>query len=343
MIISGLSMGSPWSERARRSTNTILFPSVPGQASIDVETMYLAYETEDRKHRPSLFYRGTINSLNFDDTTDAEFASAAQAMDITGITFPDGLEIQGFYEFSDDQIMQMVANGYFSSEYDVPPEMQNFTMDVPVFVDVLVMNPRGANQDFPIVFVDVLNAHEADIDLESSGYDFVEALPVIDRSLEEEDVVYDSDADDVEFDEDLAEYNARVNDIFENEEFEAANESTLVNTQEDETEDEKEPFKVEEIKEEGTPEIPNILDGLEEEAFGSTLEEKQQKEEVAERTAVRVNEEAQDENPNELDFDDDDEEELGVPPVDLGDETPTKPTSPAPRAPQREADDEMSL
>lgn len=338
MIISGLSMGSPWSERARRSNSTALFPSVPGLASIDVDTMYLTYDTEDRKHRPSLFYRGIINSLNFDGTTDAEFASAARTMDITGITFPDGLEIQGFYEFSDDQIMQMIANGYFSSEYDVPPEMQNFTMDVPVFVDVLAMNPRGANQDFPIVFVDVLNAHEADIDLESSGYDFVEALPVIDRSLEDDDVVYDSDIDDVEFDEDLAEYNAHVNDIFADEEFEAGDESTLVNLKSPE-----EVFGIEEEKEvEETPEIPNILDGIEEEAFGSSLEEKQE-EELNERTAVRVNEEAQDENPNELNFDNDDEEELGVEPVDLGDETPKKPTSPAPRAPQREADDEMSL
>lgn len=203
MKIPALSMASPLAGRLLREGATLV-PDVPCEAVVHVEQAYLSHHGPDQNYRPYLRLSGKLRSLVPEERLpgDVHELTARPTM---------GPEFDVFYEFSDEQLGQMVTKGYFSRQFAVPPIMTGVEYELPVTASVLVLEPYDPQAgDVPLVFVDVHNRNDLELDLESSGYDLAEYF----ESVRQADREADREAEADEFGTRQAYDGREVDDIF---------------------------------------------------------------------------------------------------------------------------------
>lgn len=175
MKIPALSMASPLAGRLLREGATLL-NDVPCEAVVHIEQAYLGHHGPDQNYRPYLRLAGEMRGLVPQERLpgDVHELSARPTL---------GPAFDVFYEFTDEQLGQMVSKGYFSRQFNVPPIMTNADYELPVVASVLILEPEDRSAgDVPLVFVEVHNRNDLVLDLESSGYDLAEYFESVRQS-----------------------------------------------------------------------------------------------------------------------------------------------------------------
>lgn len=108
---------------------------------------------------------------------------------VSELTFPDGegLEVDYFYEFSNEELADMANKGLFDAGFEVPDIFFGNTFEMPVLCDVLALAPDEVT-NVPLVFVDIKDPANLTVTTETCGYtfgDYFEA-PAQDFMLEDE-------------------------------------------------------------------------------------------------------------------------------------------------------------
>lgn len=350
MKIPALSMASPLAGRLLREGATLV-PDIPCEAVVHVEQAYLSHHGPDQNYRPYLRLSGELRSLVPEERLpgDVHELSARPTM---------GPEFDVFYEFSDEQLGQMVSKGYFSRQFAVPPIMTGVEYELPVTASVLVLEPQDPQAgDVPLVFVDVHNRNELELDLESSGYDLAEYF----ESVRQPEREHDGDELDAE-----REYDGRdVDDIFNDPRFAGLREAEAVRMAalaaeaeakaareqdyEAGSEEDSAEFDDDQFEEAGEPAPEMSLDEIYarivrpyvEDRVAPQPEQAQEVEPVAEEVVEPEVDEQQveAEESDEISFDDEPEEDLGPEPISTGEADVPSPQSTAKKSTAREVSD----
>lgn len=165
MRIAGLRMTDPWAHRVLRSrgVETAEVNGRPADLRVMVESVELEHHNEERNYRPVLHLSGELRAV---------VPQEPLPHGINEVTYAPGRgeHIDAFYEFDDEQLLELVGKGYFSPGFEVPFEIRGIEWELPTTIDAVVLEPVEG-EDFPVVFVKVHNATELELTLETSGYD----------------------------------------------------------------------------------------------------------------------------------------------------------------------------
>lgn len=142
--------------------------NVPMSAVINTETAFLAFRSpwdRDYPNRPYLHILGSLQQLN-----------GTLPYDITGIyTQHNTTRVDAFYEFTNDQLSDLVKKGLYERGFEVPEQIKESQLEVDVNCDFKIIKPDKARDvDFPIVFAQVNNLRNLQLTQENSGYDLAE-------------------------------------------------------------------------------------------------------------------------------------------------------------------------
>lgn len=342
MKAPALSMASPLAGRLLREGATLV-SDVPCEAVVHVDQAYLSHHGPDQNYRPYLRLSGELRGLVPEQPLPGGVHEVGSRPTM-------GPVFDVFYEFSDEQLGQMVSKGYFSRQFAVPPIMTGADYELPVTANVLVLEPGDPQAgDVPLVFVDVHNRTGLELDLGSSGYDLADYFESV-RQDERQSGELDAEMVD--------QYDSRaVDDIFNDPRFAGMREAEAQRLAEMEAEEarraEAQASREGELDEEpqddlgegDQPEEPKMsLDQLYEQfvrpyvegrvAGQPDVQEVTDEEPQAEEPGAEPEPETDDEIDfnNEVDFDAVPDEELGPEPISMGE------ASVSPSAAQRVAD-----
>lgn len=178
MKIEGLTMSEPNARYAIQTQDQYRYTEAPCEARVHVDTAYLIHHGPDRNHRPALKLVGELRGLSLH--------SDELPYGIEEITYPPGTgqRIEGVYEFTDNQLVDLVSKGYFQESFSVPPVMQGNTYELPLSADVIVLAPQGLD-DVPVVFTEIHDPCSLQLTEETSEYDFAQYFePVLEREAD---------------------------------------------------------------------------------------------------------------------------------------------------------------
>ncbi|WP_026820066.1 hypothetical protein [Arthrobacter castelli] len=174
MKIAGLTMNNVWAHRvlAEQGVETARTEQDEAGISVLVDSLSLAHHGPETNYRPYLHLSGELSSIRPVETLP---------YGVREVDFPTGGgdRIDAFYEFDDLQLGQLAHKGYFSSDFAVPEQITGIEWELSTTMDTLVLAPQDQQRedgvaDVPVVFVNVHDAADLVIDLESCGYDPVE-------------------------------------------------------------------------------------------------------------------------------------------------------------------------
>lgn len=156
--------------------------NVPMSAVINTDTAFLAFRSpwdRDYPNRPYLHILGSLQQLN-----------GTLPYDITGIyTQHNTTRVDAFYEFTNDQLSDLVKKGLYERGFEVPEQIKESQLEVDVNCDFKIIKPdKARNVDFPIVFAQVNNLRNLQLTQENSGYDlaeYFEKAKALDHSYQE--------------------------------------------------------------------------------------------------------------------------------------------------------------
>ena len=176
MKIAGLAMNDVWAHRVlrERGVETMRTENNGADVAVLVESMELGHHGPERNYRPYLHLNGELRSVR---------PHQQLPYGVDEVTFPigGGETVDVFYEFDDEQLVQLAQKGYFTHGFAVPEQVTGIEWELPATVDALVLAPAGDAQaategapDVPVVFVRVHGLGNLEVDLKSSGYDITE-------------------------------------------------------------------------------------------------------------------------------------------------------------------------
>lgn len=162
----------------RRSVRLLDYPNVEANAIIRAKEVFLEQDYENN-NRPYLRMRSEIRSLHTKDN-DESFP-----FDITEIELGSGnrsLPVELYYSFTDAQIADLAAKGYFTKEsLSIPSIIKDTDLEIDVMADFKIVDDGNIlstvdKEEQPIIFVEIQNKFHYDISLENTGYDFAEVF-----------------------------------------------------------------------------------------------------------------------------------------------------------------------
>ena len=176
MNIYGISAESPLAQQisvwSKEQKGVREYRGVPALITARFSEVYLMQKGSEENFRPYLLLVGAVRS--------AKFAEDAPKMPygIDGVTFgTSGTEIIYRYQFSDDELKELVDKGYFST---TPPDVPSiFTgasfEELPMPIDRLLILPPDAAKEYdgdnpPLVVVDFGDLTNCVTDQVESGY-----------------------------------------------------------------------------------------------------------------------------------------------------------------------------
>lgn len=166
MRLAPLDLKDPMSARVARdpNANSQLMQRIPSDAVVKPSVVELLHHGEELKSRPYLHIQGRIEELR---PTEQELPYGISQLPFKS---GEGPILDAYYEFTDDQLSQMVAKGYFSEEFTVPSQMSSVVWDLPVDVDYLMVYPEYIDE-IPVVFAGVHDRSSLVLTETTSGYD----------------------------------------------------------------------------------------------------------------------------------------------------------------------------
>lgn len=168
MRSAALSMNEIWANRALASlgVHTQRHDAQAAHIQVVVDSLQIKHHGAETKYRPYLHVTGELRLIELE---------TALPGGITEIGFATGQgdRVDAYYEFDDQQLVELAAKGYFTSEFDVPTRVIGIPWELPARVDVLVVEPEALG-DPAVLFAKVHDIADLRIDLETSGYDLTE-------------------------------------------------------------------------------------------------------------------------------------------------------------------------
>lgn len=214
MEVAPLPMTDPWSDRIQRDPkiDAQMLRGVPSDIAVNMSMVEILHHGEKLNFRPYLHLQGRIDEV-------IPEVKLPYGVDKLPFKEDSGPSFDAFYEFSDDQLSDLVTKGYFTDKFKVPSDMSQTTWDLPGKADYLLVYP-GTAAEPPLVFVGVQDRSEMTMTQASSEYDLHEYFPsyLNDRELPTENVIQKEDA------QVAMQRSSELSDLFEGHEFEAPNE-----------------------------------------------------------------------------------------------------------------------
>lgn len=168
MKIAGLAMNDVWAHRVLRESgvSTARVEDTPGEITVLVDQADVLHHGAKRSFRPYLHLTGELRGVRPEEPL---------AHGVNEVTYPpDGGErVEAFYEFTNEQLTELVAKGYFSEEFRTPDDIIGIEWDMPAHIDAVVLAPT-ADEPHPVVFTGVRDIASLSIDEDSTQYDLAE-------------------------------------------------------------------------------------------------------------------------------------------------------------------------
>lgn len=138
-------------------------------ADIYPSQVFLEFRTgfdRENPHRPYMHIMGECRGIRKADGTPLYG-------DVTELSFEEnaGIEVDVFYEFSDDELADMVKKGMYHRGFECPGIIRESELEIPVYCELRVVEPQFEG-DVPILFANIEDRHTISIDEQSSGYTF---------------------------------------------------------------------------------------------------------------------------------------------------------------------------
>jgi hypothetical protein len=168
MRTAGLMMSDVWAHRVLREygVETIRAEGQEAEIGVLVDSVSLAHHGPETRFRPYLHLTGQLT-----------WVSLAQALPfgINEVTYDQAHseKVGAYYEFDDAQLVTLTGKGYFNTDFDVPEQVTGIEWELPARVDAMVLVPKGPEEQ-PVVFVNIHDVSNLEINLENSGYDIAE-------------------------------------------------------------------------------------------------------------------------------------------------------------------------
>lgn len=168
MKIAGLTMNDVWAHRVLREKGVVTsqVEDAPSEIAVEVDALDLLHHGPKQGYRPYLHLSGELRAVR---------CAERLPHGISEISFPPGggERVEAYYEFTNQQLTELVAKGYFTEAFQVPEEVTGIEWELPAKVDAIVLSPDEEGQ-IPVVFTGVRDIASLSIDAESSGYDLAE-------------------------------------------------------------------------------------------------------------------------------------------------------------------------
>lgn len=91
---------------------------------------------------------------------------------VTGLRFPEkrGLPVDVFYEFTNEQIQDLVGKGLYEPGFSCPSVLTDgrSLIDMPVYVDIAAIQPESEG-DVPVLFAAIEYPHSISMTMEDCG------------------------------------------------------------------------------------------------------------------------------------------------------------------------------
>lgn len=171
MRIPGKTMDDHLADVARQlpEGSFVDMQDVECNADIYPSQVFLEYRTgfdRENPHRPYMHIVGECRGIRKADGTP--FVG-----DVTELTFDEGegIGIDAFYEFSDEELSHMVSLGMYRRGFECPSIIRESELELPVYCELRIVEPQ-AEGDVPLVFANIEDRHTVPLDSESCGYTF---------------------------------------------------------------------------------------------------------------------------------------------------------------------------
>ncbi|MFE4834444.1 hypothetical protein ACFRAU_07160 [Arthrobacter sp. NPDC056691] len=171
MRTAGLMMNDVWAHRVlhEQGVETHRLERLDAELGVLVQSLDLKHKGKEENYRPYLHVTGELRSV-----TPGEVLPFG----ISQVTYSPGQggRVDCFYEFDDDQLVALIAKGYFTNGFAIPGQLTNIEWELPAKVDMLVLAPSGAGGegDVPVIFTQVHDIGSLEINRDTSGYDLAD-------------------------------------------------------------------------------------------------------------------------------------------------------------------------
>lgn len=143
------------------ASESITVEALPVMADVKTNSAFLEFrDASDREnpHRPYLHIIGQVDEVR------GEFP-----YDVTSASVADGVPVDIFYEFTDQELANMTLKGMYRRGFEVPVELLRYPMvDLPMNCNVQAFYEEQSG--IPIMFIEVVDAHTLTMDKATSGY-----------------------------------------------------------------------------------------------------------------------------------------------------------------------------
>ena len=187
MKIAPLMTSDPWYGRIVKDDqlHTDALKAVPVECTVEMELVELLHGGPETNHRPYLHLRGELTEAK--PVVELPYGVSELTM-----RRGSGLAVDAFYDFTPEQLSDLVAKGYFTSAFRVPDEMAGIPWALPAKADFLVVAPELQDQP-PLVFMNVHHVTGMEFDEANSGYELAAYFP--DYSAEAQQGEHTADTD----------------------------------------------------------------------------------------------------------------------------------------------------
>lgn len=149
--------------------------SVDVDARVSIDTYTLVHSQPANNYRPSLHLKGEILAIKPSDQEQGTFPH-----NIEEISYLQGLapRFEALYEFTDEQLTELVSRGYFNQGFDIGAESIRSMQGLELPIDKLTIHivAPDAQENIPLVFADITRLNTLTLDVDNTGYDFVDVV-----------------------------------------------------------------------------------------------------------------------------------------------------------------------
>ncbi|HEU5223072.1 MAG TPA: hypothetical protein VFU07_05250 [Candidatus Lumbricidophila sp.] len=173
MKIAPLSTRDPWFTHVFNHGKAYVetLQAVPVDAVVLMEHASFIHQGSEQNFRPVLHLEGQLISVS-SPQVELPFG-------VTQLEFPSGqgASVDAFYEFTNEQLAQLAQKGYFEKGFEIPAALAGVPWTLPGTAKFVFVSP-DANDEPPVVFLELLGANQLVIDERTSGYEIVQYFPV---------------------------------------------------------------------------------------------------------------------------------------------------------------------
>lgn len=173
--VTGMKRSDRWAQHVL-SMRGVESREVKGEADIKVlvDTLYFTNHGARSNYRPVLHVRGRLVGL-------VPYGAPEIAYGVTEIDFDremgfNATTVDAFYEFTDEQLVDLVQKGFFNEGFEPPNDLLNQIWVLPAHYKGVVIAPRN-EQEAPLAFIDVIDRDGLVVDAVTSGLDLADYFP----------------------------------------------------------------------------------------------------------------------------------------------------------------------